>query len=277
MQGLAQRATTGLLFAATMLIGIFSHQYTYLILFLTITFLCLREFFQMTLPKGKKTDQLRKYFGFLIGLAPFLTTAYWQLLQPDTSIILALILGNLLLVFSAFLLELYIRSDRPFEHIAYLILGWIYIGIPFALLNFIAIHDDQYWRWTIFAIVGINWANDSMAYLIGSRIGKTPLFPRISPKKTWEGTIGGFLFALALAWVAIQLPGSEFNLWEWLIIAFVIALIGSLGDLVESMLKRSKQIKDSGTVLPGHGGFLDRFDGLILLIPFVLACIVLLR
>lgn len=277
MQGLLQRATTAILFATTMLVGIFAHRYTYLALFLVITFLCLRELFEMTLPNESRTDHLRKYYGFLMGLAPFLTTAYWQLQQPDTNIILALILGNLLLVFCAFLLELYSRSEHPFEHLADLLLGWFYIGIPFALLNFIAIHDDQFWPWTIFAIIGINWGNDTMAYLVGSRIGKTPLFPRISPKKTWEGMAGGFLFSLALAWVAVRLPVSEFNLQEWLILAFVIAVTGSLGDLVESMLKRSKHIKDSGKVLPGHGGLLDRFDALIFLIPFVMTCIILMR
>lgn len=260
-----------------MLSGIFIHKYSYLVLFLAITFLCLREFFQMTLPDRIPADRLRRYYGFLLGLAPFITTAYWQLAQPPDTMIAQLLVGNLLLLFIAFLLELYTRSEAPFEHLAYLFLSWLYIGVPFALFNFIAIHDDHYWRWTVFAIVGINWGNDSMAYLVGSRIGKTPLFPRISPKKTWEGAAGGFIFSLALAWVAVQLPESEFNLQEWFLIAFVIALAGSLGDLVESMLKRSRHIKDSGSTLPGHGGFLDRFDALIFLIPFVTACIVLLR
>lgn len=277
MQGLAQRTATAFFFVAIMLTGIFSHRYAYLALFLTITFLCLRELFQMTLPRRNRADQLRRYYGIFLGLTPFLTTAYWQLYTPAPRIVSLFLAANLLLVFLAFILELSTRSEHPFEHLAYLFLGWLYIGLPFALLNFIALHDGQYWRWTVFSIIGINWGSDSMAYLVGSRVGKTPLFRRISPKKTWEGTIGGGLFAIALAWVAVNLPESEFSLTEWVILALVIAVFGALGDLVESMLKRSQHIKDSSSLLPGHGGFLDRFDAFVFSLPFLVIAIMWLR
>ena len=122
----------------------------------------------------------------------------------------------------------------------------------------------------------MTWMNDTAAYIVGSQIGKTPLFPRISPKKTWEGTLGGLAGTLILAFLLNEYF-EELILRDWLILAILVGLFGSLGDLVESMLKRSFAIKDSGRLLPGHGGFLDRFDGFIFMLPFAAAYIVWLR
>jgi phosphatidate cytidylyltransferase len=114
----------------------------------------------------------------------------------------------------------------------------------------------------------ILWLNDTGAYLIGSWIGKHKLFERISPKKTWEGSMGGAFMALLTSWgMALLVKGIP--LWQWISIGLIIVIFGTLGDLVESMLKRSLGIKDSGTILPGHGGILDRFDALLLAVPFV--------
>ena len=116
----------------------------------------------------------------------------------------------------------------------------------------------------------MTWANDTGAYLIGSQIGRTKLFPRISPKKTWEGSAGGVLVTF-LAGYLLSRIFSDISLVDWCVLAGIVSIFGSLGDLVESMLKRSLQIKDSGNLLPGHGGFLDRFDAFIFLLPFAAA------
>jgi phosphatidate cytidylyltransferase len=115
-----------------------------------------------------------------------------------------------------------------------------------------------------------------MAYIIGSKIGKTPLFPRISPKKTWEGTIGGAICTVLISF-GLSYYFNTYTRLEWLVIGVIIAIIGTIGDLIESMLKRSYEIKDSGNFLPGHGGFLDRFDSYIFALPFIWLALQLLR
>src|SRR5690606_3819133 len=121
----------------------------------------------------------------------------------------------------------------------------------------------------------ILWGNDTGAYLVGKFLGKRRLFERISPKKTWEGLIGGILFALITSLILASVF-AVLSSWQWVGMAVLISIFGTFGDLVESMLKRSQQVKDSGTLLPGHGGLLDRFDGLLLAAPMVFALLKIL-
>ena len=116
----------------------------------------------------------------------------------------------------------------------------------------------------------MNWVNDSGAYVVGSLIGKTPLYPRISPNKTWEGTLGGVFFCLVTGYI-FSLYYTMLSTVDWMVLGAITAIFGSLGDLIESMLKRSVDKKDSGNLLPGHGGMLDRFDAFIFLLPFAAA------
>ncbi|MEO0775984.1 MAG: phosphatidate cytidylyltransferase, partial [Bacteroidota bacterium] len=129
---------------------------------------------------------------------------------------------------------------------------------------------------TVFGLLLLTWSNDTAAYLVGSRIGKTPLFPRISPKKTWEGSLGGVVITFLIAFLISQWF-REHSTKQWLVLAGIVAIFGSTGDLVESMLKRSENIKDSGNLLPGHGGVLDRFDAFIFLLPFATAYLLLIK
>ena len=122
----------------------------------------------------------------------------------------------------------------------------------------------------------LTWGNDTGAYLIGSVIGKTPLFPRISPKKTWEGSLGGVAVTFIIAWL-LSIYTQELTLQTWLVLAGIVSVFGSTGDLIESMLKRSLGVKDSGTIMPGHGGFLDRFDAFMYMIPFAAAYLLWIR
>ena len=119
----------------------------------------------------------------------------------------------------------------------------------------------------------LTWTNDTAAYFAGTYLGKNKLFPQISPKKTWEGSFGGLLGTMLMAY-GLSVVFPELAASTWIAIGAVVAIFGSIGDLVESMLKRSHQVKDSGTLLPGHGGFLDRFDAFIFLIPFVLLVLI---
>ena len=276
MSELSKRANTALIFVSTMLIGILGGAYTFLILFMVVTAFCLWEFHYIVLAHEKRRDIARNVIALCLGIAPFIIAALINLkwIAPSLDFIIASTLIFITLLFLVFLFELFTESGRPFENIAFVILGIVYIGLPFSLLCFAAFKDGGYQPEIVLALIVINWMNDSAAYVAGSRFGKTPLFPRISPKKTWEGSIGG-LFGGIIAGLLFYLFTDIFELSEWLILVIIIKLFGDLGDLTESMLKRSFGIKDSGTLLPGHGGFLDRFDAFIFLLPFATLYIIL--
>lgn len=261
-----------------MLCGIYGGRYAFVALFALITGLCLWEFFDIVLARNQRIDLIRRFLGLGLGLVPFLLAAVLQLnLVNDKSTFIAV--SSLLLfpfIFSAFIYELYSRSEQPFANVAFIVLGMAYIGVPFALLEFIAFDDGFFYANTVFGLLVLTWFNDTGAYVVGSRFGKTPLFPRISPKKTWEGAAGGAIAAF-LAGFLVFAFFHEHRLVDWLALAAIATVFGNLGDLVESMLKRSVNIKDSGSLLPGHGGLLDRFDAFIFLLPFATAYLLWLR
>jgi len=171
--------------------------------------------------------------------------------------------------------ELYRKSATPIANIATSILGTLYVALPMSLMLIIPLllGNGEWNPWIIIFYVFIIWANDVFAYLFGITLGKHRLFERISPKKSWEGFFGGLLGAMAMGYVASLVV--EANALLWIGLALVAALSGVFGDLIESMFKRSIDIKDSGNIIPGHGGWLDRFDALIVSAPFVFvyACI----
>ncbi len=278
MKGLLKRAFTAIVFVIVMLGGLFGGRYSFIGLFALITALCLWEFLGLVLHNEAKKDFYRKLIGLGLGIMPFILASIVQLnFIPDREsfIVMAALLFSPF-VFLCFVFELYTQSEKPFMNIAYLVLGLFYIGIPFALLDFIAFSGEYFYATTVFGLLLMTWTNDTMAYFIGSQLGKTPLFPRISPKKTWEGTMGGVAVTFLVAYI-LSIYITDLNLMNWMVLAIIIAIFGSLGDLVESMLKRSHQIKVSGSLLPGHGGLLDRFDGFIFMLPFAAAYLLCVR
>lgn len=175
------------------------------------------------------------------------------------------------------LLELFRKSEYPVTNFAFSIAGIFYVVIPFAMLNFFAYNEDSYYKTLgvtgyqyilLLAFFVIQWSNDTGAYLVGKFFGRTKLFERISPNKTWEGAFGGAVFALIAGFLFAYFAGGHIG--HWLAIAGLIVVFGTLGDLTESQIKRSVGVKDSGNLLPGHGGILDRFDGVLFSAPFVL-------
>lgn len=161
------------------------------------------------------------------------------------------------LVFSGF--------EKPFEVGAWLVLGWFYLITPWLSILLLTL-DFEYNPAVFLGLFGLLWMADSGAYFAGKQFGKTKLLPRVSPKKSWEGLVGGLLASLALAWFLGQYVGA-FSPDQWFVLAVSTTLAGTLGDLAESVLKRSLNLKDSGSILPGHGGILDRFDGLFVAAP----------
>ena len=278
MKGLVRRGSTGLIFVLVILGGLYGGRYSFVLLFAVVTGLCLWEFFGITLHNNVKQDRVRKIIGLIFGLTPFVLVSMLKLDMMDSPEKFVLLTSILCfpLLFLSFVFELFTKSEKPFSNVAFIILGMVYIGIPFALLAFIAFDENIFYTNTILGLLILSWSNDTAAYVVGSRFGKTKLFPSVSPKKTWEGSIGGVVITILIA-ILLSFLFKECTLTQWLVLAIIVVIFGSIGDLVESMLKRSYSIKDSGTLLPGHGGFLDRFDAFIFLIPFASAYLLWIR
>jgi phosphatidate cytidylyltransferase len=261
---LTQRIVTGLLGSAAIIASVSFGQWTYFAAFLFILLLSLLEFYKLV---GLDGMLPQKYFGTFCGLLVFVLSflieyrilpyQYYFLIFPIVSFV--------------YMIKLYKKFERkPFTNIAYTFLGIFYVAIPFSLLNIAVFEDGVYHFEIIFGCLFILWASDTGAYFAGTFFGKRKLFERISPKKSWEGFFGGALLALVFAY-GLSRYLDYLSVTQWFVIAVIIIVGGTFGDLIESLLKRSIEIKDSGTVLPGHGGFLDRFDGLLISAPFIVA------
>lgn len=261
-----QRVITGLIGTSVFVLGITFSQYSYLLITFLLLNFCLWEFLELikkkSVPNKLITILIANVLLFLsYGIAKELIDIKWLVvLIPLSSLV--------------FFIELFRKKEEPFTHISFSFLSIIYIALPSALLHFITIVNGEYHWEIMLGIILLLWTSDSFAYFTGRLIGKTKLFERISPKKTWEGSFGALFFATAMAYgLSIYFP--IFQLQQWVFLAVIIVIGGGMGDLVESLLKRSFDIKDSGTILPGHGGFLDRFDGLFLSVPSILAYLIL--
>jgi phosphatidate cytidylyltransferase len=276
-----QRATTATVFAAVMLTGLFFNALSFHLLFLIIATGCVWEFLDMTLPNDDN-KKLRKSIGTIAGFlfvlyiynSQFNNLAQFQdavgLITFDSKAVsIPLLLPFLFFTFSLLIVELYLKAELPFNNIALILFSLLYLALPFSLLTYLSYSEKFVFSPKVVAgMLFLTWANDSFAYIVGSKIGKTPFFPRVSPKKTWEGTVGGGICCMITAGIIAQFF-TQLGLADWLAIGGIIAVFGTIGDLVESLLKRSVGVKDSGTFMPGHGGFMDRFDAFIFCIPFV--------
>jgi phosphatidate cytidylyltransferase len=255
------RTLTGFFFVAIVVTAIVFSPLLFAALFFCVTLLGLHEFYRL-LQTGGYSPQT--WLGLVSGGAVFAGLAAvangWM--NPKYLLVL------LPVVAIAFISELYRNKKSPFENIALTLLGLLYIALPFGLLNFFYLPGLNYAFILLLGYFVILWINDTFAYLIGSAFGKHRLFERISPKKSWEGSIGGALVSIIAAWLIASFT-SSLPLLHWVVIAILIVISGTLGDLVESMLKRSLNCKDSGTLLPGHGGILDRFDAVLISAPLI--------
>ena len=270
MSSLRQRVITSVFFVLVMLGGVFGGSIPFILLFFVIQVLCSLEFFKMVLPLETKKDTLRYRIAVAFSLAPTLFAIYYFQVHPEFTNLwywhFAWVFYMAFLLFM--MLELFLEGERPFINLAFILLGIVYMGIPFAFLQFIAFRTGEYAMTTIISLLVMNWLNDTTAYLVGSRLGKTKIMPRISPQKSWEGTLSGIGITLVVGLICYLIIGG-YSFVQWMILAFLVSILGFLGDLIESMLKRTVGIKDSGGILPGHGGMLDRFDGFIFMLPFV--------
>lgn len=225
----------------------------------------------------------QKITGIVLGMVPFLFAFIGNKMGDDIS--RGLILFFFFFPFLLFFMELRRKKSKPFANIALTLFGVIYIPVTLFLFYVISVYpssgdfvfgDYVYTSERLLGYFFILWSYDTGAYLAGSKFGKHKLWERLSPGKTWEGVAGGAVLALAVAYI-ISGHFTDFSRINWFTIAVIIMITGTLGDLTKSMFKRSINVKDSGTIIPGHGGIIDRFDALFLSAPFVFCYIFLVK
>ncbi len=255
MKEIFRRATTGVLYVILLLSAVFLSSDAFDFLFMVFGLACLYEF--------KKLMRIRGYYIFIAYLA--LWWAFIYLVRDKTAINVLMFLTisvNLSLLF-----YLFSKRTKPFSAAQKFVTGLLYIGGGCIFLTMIPYKDDEFAKYLIMGIFILIWVNDSFAYLVGKSIGRTKPFPSISPKKTLEGYLGGLIFALVAAYFLARYE-PILNPTQWTVLAIIIVITGNLGDLLESKFKRMAGVKDSGAIMPGHGGMLDRLDSLIFAAPF---------
>jgi phosphatidate cytidylyltransferase len=271
LNGLVQRSLTGIAFAAIMLAGIIVHQYVFATVFAVFLMLTLYEFYKISENIGyEPSAKIGLICGFLLFIIFFLAASH---VIPQKFVFLAILTPLFTL-----LPDLFDKRKNGFKNSMITIAGIIYIALPYSLLSFIIypgnIADAVFYPWILIGIFLIIWMYDSMAYVFGSMLGKHKICERISPKKSWEGLIGGAVFAVIMG-ILNSVFFHELSLTSWIVIAILIVAFGTSGDFFESKLKREAGVKDSGNVLPGHGGMLDRFDTMLFAIPVIFVWITL--
>lgn len=272
-KNLIVRSITGSLYVAIMVAG-FLNARAMVVLFAIITGMTIWEYSGLVNDRVANVNTNR-FISTVGGVYLFIAIAAWSIdYVKGFAVMIPYILTIIYLIIS----ELYAKNKDAVTNMAYTMFGQMYIALPLAMINILAFKRDAngdfsgYDMLLPLAIFILLWANDSGAYCFGSMFGKHKLFPRISPGKTWEGSVGGGMFAVAVAGIIGYLANSAatphmLNIYQWLGLGIVVVVFGTWGDLVESLLKRTIGVKDSGKILPGHGGMLDRFDSSLMAIP----------
>ena len=265
------RTITGTLFVAIMVAG-FLNPRAMVFLFALITGLSVWEY--TGLVNGIDDVRVNRFISTVAGVYLFLAVAAWRMGLVANFII---VVPYLLTIVYLFVSGLFMCSKNPVADWAYTMLGQMYVALPLSMINILAFEVDGQWGVNFDPLLPLSififlWTNDSGAYCCGSLLGRHKLFPRVSPGKSWEGSIGGCVLVLAVAaligwWANNGDMKHQLGMAAWMGLGLVVVVFGTLGDLVESLFKRTLGIKDSGNLLPGHGGMLDRFDSALMAIP----------
>jgi len=259
LSNLIQRTITGIIFLAVVVGAIFFSKISFFILFELIVIGAMYEFY--TLVEKKKFNPL-KIYGIIIGALVFAANYFFVTGVVSSNIFLAFIP----IIISVFIIELYRKSEQVFVNVGFTLLGVIYLAVPFSFANYVVLSENIYNSHLLLGFLFLMWSYDTLAYVFGVSFGKHRLFERISPKKSWEGFIGGTISSLGMAYI-ISLIFPELSFFNWACVSLIVSVFGTYGDLVESAFKRNIDEKDSGSILPGHGGILDRFDAVIFTLP----------
>ena len=267
MNNFIQRTFTGFLFAITVVGSILYHPVLFFLVCLLVAVIGMLELKRLL---ERKYDRINIMASLLLGLSfqllvfldsmDLINQSWYVVLMP--------------IIWIPFIRELFKGGENPFLRIALTLLVPIYVSLPLSFLYLTGWVDGFFNGFYLLGFFAMVWCNDTGAYLVGVTIGKHKLYERISPKKTWEGFIGGLIFTFVAALVIFKLTDLA-GIGVWMGAGLIISVFGTLGDLIESMLKRNVDIKDSGSILPGHGGVLDRFDAVLFAAPMVFALFVL--
>lgn len=271
MNNFFRRTLTGAGIVIFILGGFWLHPVSFFITGLILLTGGLYEYYRLVRSTGANPSVIT---GILAGAATYIIATLVSSGLITGKFFLLLVLFPAMIIIS----ELYRKQEKPFDSLAHTFFAVLYVAVPFAMMPFSAFlrtglnsilpSKVQFSPGIIIGFFLLVWANDTGAYLTGVTLGRHKLMARISPGKTWEGFIGGMIMASAAGWLFSGFLGVTGRV-QWVIIAFIISVFGTYGDLAESMLKRSTGVKDSGSILPGHGGFLDRFDSTIFSFPLV--------
>ncbi len=268
------RTFSGIGFVVIILGGLLWGRYSYLVLMLWIMCMMMHEFFRMTMDGSYKFSRVLTILASVILFV--LTFLYRSYRIPGGLVALAFIPIFLVMIDS-----LYVKDKSEFGKFSNLYTGILYIAIPITLTNFAVFHPDgSYSGLTMISFFLMIWATDIGAYVFGTAFGQRygkKLFPSISPKKSWIGFWGGFVLSILTAIVEQRTGLLALNLWQSIIMGAVVAIAGVYGDLIESQWKRHYEVKDSGSSIPGHGGYLDRFDSSLLALPMGIIFLEIIR
>ncbi len=273
MKNLLLRTVTGVLFVAA-IVGSFLRPETMVLLFALVTALTIWEFGGLVNQREGVT--INRFITSVAGVYLFLAMTYFCSDVYGGMAKSVVFIPYLITLVYLLVAELYLKQPDPIADWAYTMLSQMYIALPFSLLNALAFTATPtgmvvYNPLLPLAVFVFLWMNDTGAYCVGSLIGRHKLFPRVSPGKSWEGSIGGGLVVMGVAGLVATYVdnGTQpmLTIWQWLGLGLTVVVCGTWGDLVESLFKRTLGIKDSGNILPGHGGMLDRFDSSLLAIP----------
>lgn len=265
MNNFTQRTLSAVVYAAIVISSILVHPMYFGGVFLVITILAIREYHSLMNSARITTCLSSLSGGVLFAIA-------WMLYNN-----ISVTLGTLhlwvtfymILLVATLVIELFLKAENPITNWGHILISQVMIAFPFAIMNGV-MADNKYLLLSLFIAI---WINDSGAYIVGSLLSKRKsgnhkMFPRVSPAKSWEGLIGGYVFTLIAGYVFYRVGWVD-SLWLTIVLALAISTFGTLGDLMESLMKRTIGVKDSGRFMPGHGGVLDRFDSLLLATPIV--------
>jgi phosphatidate cytidylyltransferase len=277
MKNLIVRGLSGLVLLAVVVGATLWSKWSFGALLLIIMIGCVVEFYKLCRARGYAPmigiGLASSVALFGLGFAVFICMGSGVTLEIGT-LVTGGLLCLLLIIPTVLVSELWHRSETPIANVATTFAALLYVALPMTLLLFIPQLLSGKWEaTTVLCYIALIWVNDVFAYLVGVAIGRHRMCERISPKKSWEGFFGGVIAAIGAGLLCGHLLGGDLLVWGGL--AAVVAITGVAGDFVESMFKRSAQVKDSGAIMPGHGGFLDRFDALILSIPYAVAYLLL--
>jgi phosphatidate cytidylyltransferase len=270
MNNFIVRTITGVIFVAA-IVASFLRPETMVLLFSIVTGLTIWEF--TGLVNQRENVTVNRFICTVAGVYFFFAMTYFCSDLYGGAAKSVVFIPYLVTIVYLMIAELYLKQADPIQDWAYTMLSQMYIALPFSLLNVLAFTATTNGVVTFNTLLPLSififlWVNDSGAYCVGSLLGRHKLFPRISPGKSWEGSIGGAVFVLIAAFaISYFLDGRMLNSLEWLGLGLVVVVFGTWGDLVESLFKRTLGVKDSGNILPGHGGMLDRFDSSLMAIP----------